>query len=405
MKKKQAILIIIILTLIIWGGLFLVSDNTRIYKQTIDKTYEFLDKTLTKYQNIPGLFNKNNNFSLEVSNQKETINLNFQTNPQEEQLYLDLGLANKNYTYLYSHNSSYLKKDNIYQAFDINIPECEECPEESLNTIIANSINTNNASYDSVKTLLKDLKKVLKASLSKNYITKKTITSDNTKQTEYTYLLNNNSLSHIISKINNNKSLKDNLFNTYGAFLSNYDITSSNFNDIFKDSDISGTFKITSVKNKVQKIEINFQNGFSLTVNLLNTPVIYYKSNTLNFKSTIGDTTFNLGLYMTNTRYLELNKTLINNKIISIDYNLYNGLNKTSGNLKINGHVITLTNDKMSLNLKYSLDNNINIPDDLSSKTISSEELETYIDDIETSIEDSDILKSIISYLQDLDIL
>lgn len=68
MKKKNLIISLIILLIIILIGFLLFNDNTRVYKQTINETYKVLNKTLTKYQNIPGFLNKDNNLSLDISN-------------------------------------------------------------------------------------------------------------------------------------------------------------------------------------------------------------------------------------------------------------------------------------------------------------------------------------------------
>lgn len=406
MKKKNLIISLIILLIIILIGFLLFNDNTRVYKQTINETYKVLNKTLTKYQNIPGFLNKDNNLSLDISNinsPEESLSLNFQLSPTNENIYLDLKFPSSNYTYLYTNHSSYLRKDNAFKTFDYTIKECdeEECPSESLNTIIANSLGTNNVKYETLSTLLKDLKKTINTSFSQNFITKKTITTGSSKETKYSYLLNKNSLGVLVSKIEHNKTLKDSLFNTFGSILSIYDITKDNFKDVLSNSDIAGTFNIYKTKNKITKIEISLQDTFNLTIDLTSNINIYYKSATFNMKSTIGSTTTNITLYSTNSRYLELNITP-NTVNTNIDYNIYNGVTKSSGSLQWTKDDITLTNDKLDLKITYKLDNNLSIPSEVTNTNLSNEEFEDYLDNLEQSISNSTILKNLIDYIKDL---
>ena len=270
-----------------------------------------------------------------------------------------------------------------------------------MNTIIANSLGTNNVQYETLSTLLKDLKKTINTSFSQNFITKKTITTGSSKATKYSYLLNKNSLGVLVSKIEHNKTLKDNLFNTFGSILSTYDITKDNFKDILSNNDIAGTFNIYKTKNKITKIEISLQNTFNLTIDLTSNTNIYYKSATFNMKSTIGSTTTNITLYSTNSRYLELNITpsTVNT---NIDYNIYNGVTKSSGSLQWTKDDITLTNDKLDLKIKYKLDNNLSIPSEVTNTNLSNEEFEDYLDNLEQSISNSTILKNLIDYIKDL---
>ncbi len=127
----------------------------------------------------------------------------------------------------------------------------------NINDIIENSFLTPNINYNILKETESSLKKVMLKSLEKRYITKKNITTSinnkDTKVTKYSYVLNKSSLTSVINNINNNKSLKDNLFTLFNYFAS-AGITKDSFKDIIGTKDNFGTLNIYMIGNRIAKV-------------------------------------------------------------------------------------------------------------------------------------------------------
>ena len=175
MKKKGILIGILALIIIIFLGILYFNDDTRIYKETVNATYEVLDNTLDKYQNIIGFLNEDKKMSLELNDSKEKFNLDLLLSSRNENIYANLKYHNQDWAYLYTNNTSYLKKNNIYQAFDYEVKECEECSPTSLNTILSNTFSPSNVTSKDLKVILKDLKTTVNKSWHQNYITKRKI--------------------------------------------------------------------------------------------------------------------------------------------------------------------------------------------------------------------------------------
>ena len=349
MKKKGILIGILALIIIIFLGILYFNDDTRIYKETVNATYEVLDNTLDKYQNIIGFLNEDKKMSLELNDSKEKFNLDLLLSSRNENIYANLKYHNQDWAYLYTNNTSYLKKNNIYQAFDYEVKECEECSPTSLNTILSNTFSPSNVTSKDLKVILKDLKTTINKSWHQNYITKRKINGNNNTEVLYSYLINKNSFGDLITKINNNKSLKDNIFKTFPNLLSNYGITKENFNKL-KDNDILGTLNIHKINKKVTKIELTIQDGFSLTIDLTKTLTIYYKSNSLSLRSIISPNNSNIVLYSSNNKSLELNIKEQPNSIL-LEYNMYNNLNTNKGSIEINKDNVNLKIIGMNLRM------------------------------------------------------
>ena len=112
MKKKGILIGILALIIIIFLGILYFNDDTRIYKETVNATYEVLDNTLDKYQNIIGFLNKDKKMSLELNDSKEKFNLDLLLSSRNENIYANLKYHNQDWAYLYTNNTSYLKKIN-----------------------------------------------------------------------------------------------------------------------------------------------------------------------------------------------------------------------------------------------------------------------------------------------------
>ena len=403
MKKKGILIGILALIIIIFLGILYFNDDTRIYKETVNATYEVLDNTLDKYQNIIGFLNKDKKMSLELNDSKEKFNLDLLLSSRNENIYASLKYHNQDWAYLYTNNTSYLKKNNIYQAFDYEVKECEECSPTSLNTILSNTFSPSNVTSKDLKVILNDLKTTINKSWHQNYITKRKINGNNNTEVLYSYLINKNSFGDLFTKINNNKSLKDNIFKTFPNLLSNYGITKENFNKL-KDNDILGTLNIHKINKKVTKIELTIQDGFSLTIDLTKTLTIYYKSNSLSLRSIISPNNSNIVLYSSNNKSLELNIKEQPNSTL-LEYNMYNNLNTNKGLIEINKDNVNLKTSKFNLNINYQENNNLTLPENIKSDKMNPKEVEDYWDEFKDVLTENTIFKEVIEYLQDLDVL
>lgn len=341
--------------------------------------------------------------SLELNDSKEKFNLDLLLSSRNENIYANLKYHNQDWAYLYTNNTSYLKKNNIYQAFDYEVKECEECSPTSLNTILSNTFSPSNVTSKDLKVILKDLKTTINKSWHQNYITKRKIKGNNNTEVLYSYLINKNSFGDLITKINNNKSLKDNIFKTFPNLLSNYGITKENFNEL-KDNDILGTLNIHKINKKVTKIELTIQDGFSLTIDLTKTLTIYYKSNSLSLRSIISSNNSNIVLYSSNNKSLELNIKEQQNSTL-LEYNMYNNLNTNKGSIEINKDNVNLKTSKFNLNINYQENNNLTLPENIKSDKMNPKEVEDYWDEFKDVLTENTIFKEVIEYLQDLDVL
>ena len=412
MKKqtKQDLIIIGSILLFLLLGLIVylnLNDKVKPFKTVITKTFDYLDKGVDNLKNTPDLLSDNNAF-LELTNSKETLNLNLDYSPKNKYIKLNGTLGNNNLTYYYLNNNSYLKSPSLSNTYSINynFKACneEECLDDAgnLNDIIDNSFLTTSINYNLLKDTETSLKKVFLNSLEKRYITKKSMTTSinnkDTKVTKYSYVLNKNSLTSIINNINNHKTLKDNLFTLFGSYFNSLGITKDNFKDLIGTKDNFGTLNIyTTGYNNIAKINLTLTSGLNITINLDKdiTTIDYTLSNDISGKITVNNTTHKTNI----TYYYKGNNSIIldiskSDKLLNIDYNIYVGDNKYTGTLS--NEILEDSNNSFKGILKV---NDISLKYDIKTiEAITKEEINDYANDFTEN--DKTSLENIISSTQ-----
>ena len=423
--KKDFIIIGSILLFLLLGLIVYINLNDKVkpFKTVITKSFDYLDKGVERLKNTPD-FLSDNKVSLEITDSNESINLNLDYSSKNKYIKLDGTLGNNKLTYYYLNNNSYLKSPSLSNTYNINydFKACteEECLDDAgnLNDIIESSFLTTSINYELLKDTETSLKKVFLNSLEKRYITKKSMTTSinkkDTKVTKYSYVLNKNSLTGIINNINSHKTLKDNLFTLFGTYFNSIGITKDNFKDLIGTKDNLGTINIyTTSYNNIAKINLTLTSGLNITINLDKdiTTIDYVLSNDISGKITVNSTTHKTNI----TYYYKGNNSIIldisnDNKLLSIDYNIYVGDNKYTGT--ISNETLEDSNNVLKGIFKV---NNISLKYDIqTTDDLTKEELTNYttdftatdkesLENIISSIENDNLIKTIVSGIKALE--
>ena len=203
---------------------------------------------------------------------------------------------------------------------------------------------------------IKTLRKTVLSSLDKRYVDKRKITTSNDTYTRYSYILNSYSLNKLITKIDSNTKLKDEIFNIFGNVLNTLDITKSNFKEALLNNDTNlGTLTLNVKNNKIKKVTLNLTNNLELIVNINDkNNVIEYKDTTTNGTITYNKENNNIivKLFDNNYNAIDLDMTLKSDRQV-IKYGIYNDNKKTIGTLT---NTINNSSDMVSglLNIKTS---------------------------------------------------
>lgn len=273
-KKIKTITIISISIILICLILVLVLaylNKTRIFKEVVSN----LDTSL-----ISGIDNKNIDF-LNV-NEPTRFNLTFNdhNNPEETiNVKIDadntkntLGI-NANYNSLYdiglyqTKNGIYLKSDTLLDKIynlDLTLDSgCQENCETSLDGYVNNLTSNFTFNTEQLKETLNSLRDTINKSLKPKYVSinnKDSITINDTtiNGKKHSYKLNKDSLEVLIDNIDNNKELKNKLFNLFANYFDKNNITKDNFKDIISKISQEGSFDIYEVNGDIKLIKINY---------------------------------------------------------------------------------------------------------------------------------------------------
>lgn len=273
-KKIKTITIISISIILICLILVLVLaylNKTRIFKEVVSN----LDTSL-----ISGIDNKNIDF-LNV-NEPTRFNLTFNdhNNPEETiNVKIDadntkntLGI-NANYNSLYdiglyqTKNGIYLKSDTLLDKIynlDLTLDSgCQENCETSLDSYVNNLTSNFTFNPEQLKETLNSLRDTINKSLKPKYVSinnKDSITINDTtiNGKKHSYKLNKDSLEVLINNIDNNKELKNKLFNLFANYFDKNNITKDNFKDIISKISQEGSFDIYEVNGDIKLIKINY---------------------------------------------------------------------------------------------------------------------------------------------------
>lgn len=429
MKKqtKQDLIIIGSILLFLLLGLIVyinLNDKVKPFKMVITKSFDIMDKGVGTLKNAPDVM-KDNQVFLELSDSKETINLNLGYSPKNKYIKLDGNLNNNDLTYIFKDNKSYLKSTKLNNTYNINyqFKGCNdtECLDNagSLDDIIASSFLTTNINYKDLNRTVTNLEKVFLKSIDKHYITKKKMTTSinnvDTKTTRYSYLLNKNSLSILLNNIDHNKTLKDDIFNLFGDSLNTLGITKDNFKNIIDVEENIGTLNIyTTSYNNIAKVNLSLVNGVNITVNIEKdiTTIDYTLSTEISGKITVNNNTkkTNITYYYKGNNAIELEISK-ENDTLHIDYNIYVSDNKYTGtitnrleNPNVDNFVGTLTiND---ITLKYDIKTTNDIEKEDISTSVRYEEMSTEdalsLENIIKDIENDNLINTIINGIKAL---
>ena len=273
-KKIKTITIISISIILICLILVLVLaylNKTRIFKEVVSN----FDTSL-----ISGIDNKNIDF-LNV-NEPTRFNLTFNdhNNPEETiNVKIDadntkntLGI-NANYNSLYdiglyqTKNGIYLKSDTLLDKIynlDLTLDSgCQENCETSLDSYVNNLTSNFTFNTEQLKKTLNSLRDTINKSLKPKYVSinnKESITINDTtiNGKKHSYKLNKDSLEVLINNIDNNKELKNKLFNLFANYFDKNNITKDNFKDIISKISQEGSFDIYEVNGDIKLIKINY---------------------------------------------------------------------------------------------------------------------------------------------------
>lgn len=377
---------IILLGLILFINL---NDKTRIYKNAIAKTFEAVDKTLNKYKKVANPLDKPNNLTLNITSANDTINLSLNKDSNNKIISANAKAIKDNNTILegdiiYQNNKTYLKSNILKTIYELNynFSQCDgtTCDNSiNLNNIIDSVFTTSAFNYNDLNNISKKLRKALLSSLDKKFIDKKNITTlvnkVNTKTTRYSYILNAQSLKKLITKIDKDKTLKDNLFNTFGSSFNNMGITKDNFKDIIlKSKENIGTLNIyTTGSNKIVKVTLNIIDSavYDITINDSSVVVDYKNYDDTNIKVIYNTSTkkINILYYYDDTNFIELDIDNKSSNQYIIDYIIFDNQTRTTG--KVDFNITEVSDDliKGTINIKGS---DLNLYINYESKTIDS---------------------------------
>ena len=414
-----SILLFLLLGLIVYINL---NDKTGPFKTIIKNTFTYVNKINDSVKNVPDLTSDYKVY-LELSNSNETLKLNLDYSPKNKYIKLDGNLNDNDLTYIFKDNKSYLKSTKLNNTYNINyqFKGCNdtECLDNvgSLDDIIANGFLTSNINYKDLNRTIANLEKAFLKSIDKRYITKKKMTTIinnvDTKTTRYSYLLNKNSLSILLNNINHNKTLKDDIFNLFGDSLNATGITKDNFKDIIGTKDNFGTLNIYMIGNRIAKVNLSIVEGINITVNIDDnlTTIEYTLSNEISGKITVNNNTHktNIAYYYKGNNSIVLDASM-ENKLLSIDYNIYVGSKKYTGTMS--NETLEDSNDSLKGILKI---NDITLKYDLKAlDNLAKDEITNYtkdfndndkkaLEDIISAFENDNLIKGIIEEIKALE--
>lgn len=432
-KKIKTITIISISIILICLILVLVLaylNKTRIFKEVVSN----LDTSL-----ISGIDNKNIDF-LNV-NEPTRFNLTFNdhNNPEETiNVKIDadntkntLGI-NANYNFLYdiglyqTKNGIYLKSDTLLDKIynlDLTLDSgCQENCETSLDSYVNNLTSNFTFNTEQLKETLNSLRDTINKSLKPKYVSinnKESITINDTtiNGKKHSYKLNKDSLEVLINNIDNNKELKNKLFNLFTNYFDKNNITKDNFKDIISKISQEGTFDIYEVNGDIKLIKINYDefayleiipNGNTVNINVggdfigLDFKISVDKENQVynvsiyNLKKLIYDINF------AKKDIFELNiKYHYNDKVYPISIT-----NNSSKDGNITKGIVTFKYNDYVYDINYTIEKNITLDNYDFTNSSSINDL-TNIDTskLESAIEvirESNLIKSLLNLYQEL---
>lgn len=432
-KKIKTITIISISIILICLILVLVLaylNKTRIFKEVVSN----LDTSL-----ISGIDNKNIDF-LNV-NEPTRFNLTFNdhNNPEETiNVKIDadntkntLGI-NANYNSLYdiglyqTKNGIYLKSDTLLDKIynlDLTLDSgCQENCETSLDSYVNNLTSNFTFNPEQLKETLNSLRDTINKSLKPKYVSinnKESITINDTtiNGKKHSYKLNKDSLKVLIDNIDNNKELKNKLFNLFANYFDKNNITKDNFKDIISKISQEGSFDIYEVNGDIKLIKINYDefayleiipNGNTVNINVggdfigLDFKISVDKENQVynvsiyNLKKLIYDINFS------KKDIFELNiKYHYNDKVYPISIT-----NNSSKDGNITKGIVTFKYNDYVYDINYTIEKNITLDNYDFTNSSSINDL-TNIDTskLESAIEairESNLIKSLLNLYQEL---
>lgn len=432
-KKIKTITIISISIILICLILVLVLaylNKTRIFKEVVSN----LDTSL-----ISGIDNKNIDF-LNI-NEPTRFNLTFNdhNNPEETiNVKIDadntkntLGI-NANYNSLYdiglyqTKNGIYLKSDTLLDKIynlDLTLDSgCQENCETSLDSYVNNLTSNFTFNPEQLKETLNSLRDTINKSLKPKYVSinnKESITINDTtiNGKKHSYKLNKDSLEVLIDNIDNNKELKNKLFNLFANYFDKNNITKDNFKDIISKISQEGSFDIYEVNGDIKLIKINYDefayleiipNGNTVNINVggdfigLDFKISADKENQVynvsiyNLKKLIYDINFS------KKDIFELNiKYHYNDKVYPISIT-----NNSSKDGNITKGIVTFKYNDYVYDINYTIEKNITLDNYDFTNSSSINDL-TNIDTskLESAIEvirESNLIKSLLNLYQEL---
>lgn len=338
-------------------------DKTRIYKKSIDSAKDLIIKASNVYDNIPEIdFSKNMTFMASVSKDNNIIlSLNGAGSNKNNlyQISLENKQTNENIKAFLQDDTLYYGSDtllnNIYAYVMDNEDECMgSCP-SNIGKSISEALGSYNTSDLTLNiTSINEIADILKSVLSNKYIKKRriidTINGKKGLYSEFSYKLNNDSLSDIKTKLVNNEKLSSyvNLFKEY--IPNNFDIDSEiNIYTIWgqiKEINLILNDKKIIITNNKNKLNISYISNNKKSI-------ISYQNDTLSFeKFTNEEEVLNLSTQDYKNIKVKLNKDGKN-----YDYSIT--FNKEITDSKVNGSImINDTNNNYSLNydMNYNTD-------------------------------------------------
>ena len=438
-KKNKLIIIISCLVLVLLVGLIiLLNDKTKYFKKITNETFATLEKITNVSENIPILTKGFKNISLEVKdndNTNDTLNVALNVDNTNKYLELKGQVSNNNKetfngSFIYQNGKTYIDEKNILKNtyhFDLDLTGCngnENCTvsEFYLSNLIENSLSDTMADYTKVNKIVKSLKKVATSSFINKYVEVRKITNGSEKQTRYSYVLNKDSLKKFASKIDNNKTLKDDIFEVFGDILNNLGITKTNFKEklLGVDGNI-GTITITVINNKINKVVLNITNKIEITLkpNEDNNIMEIKTQDSTNGRIVYNNNTkaISVKLYDTDSNALELEFTSNNNKL-QVDYSIYNETKKKMGTI-INttstneentlAGTLNIKTNNLNANINYNISTDIkdktNITNALEFNDLSEEEVNNITNNLKDALENGLVNKFFEAIKESLGIL
>ena len=372
-SKKNKLIILIPIILVVILGIILICQNNKLkyFKEVTNSTFNLIENISEKTKKIPIINNNYNNIRLNLKDNniaQEEINANLYLDYANNYLKLDGNIINNTNkifdgSFIFQDNKTYFDLKNILEGtyeFNYDLTDCDDetCKDSSyyLSDLLSNTINNMKINNSNLEGTIKTLRKTVLSSLDKRYVDKRKITTSNDTYTRYSYILNSYSLNKLITKIDSNTKLKDEIFNIFGSILNTLDITKSNFKEALLNNDTNlGTLTLNVKNNKIKKVTLNLTNNLELIVNINDkNNVIEYKDATTNGTITYNKENNNIivKLFDNNYNAIDLDMTLKSDRQV-IKYGIYNDNKKTIGTLT---NTINNSSDMVSglLNIKTS---------------------------------------------------